>query len=54
MKTYKVSVRIWSLVGEELREIEVKAKTAVSAQKQVARIMGNRDHCIELVTAVTK
>lgn len=48
MKTFKVTVRIESLVGSEVREIEVKAKTKESAAKKVAQMMGNRDHCIEL------
>lgn len=54
MKTWKVTVRIWSLVGEEVREIEVKARTESAARKQVALIMGNRDHCIELVKGGSK
>lgn len=47
MKKYKVTVRIESIVGSEVRDIEVMAKTELSAQKQVRKMMGNRDFCIE-------
>lgn len=50
MKTYKVEIEIYSLVGREIREFEIKAKTESSARKKAATIMGNRDYSIQKVT----
>lgn len=49
MKTYKVELQIYSLVGFEVREIEVKAMSEASARKKVAMKMGNRDFLINTV-----
>ena len=47
MKTWIATVRIWSIVGEEVREIEVVGRTQSAALKRVSEAMGNRDHNIE-------
>lgn len=50
MKTFKVLVTVYSLVGPEKREIVVKARTMVAAEKKVIRLMGNRDYHVHNAT----
>jgi hypothetical protein len=43
MKTFKIKLQIFTLVGTESREIKLEAKTEKSAEKKIASLMGNRD-----------
>lgn len=50
MKKWMVTVEIFSLVGKEVRQIEVEAKTERSAWQKIQAKMGNRDFCITETT----
>jgi hypothetical protein len=49
MRTYKIDIVIYSLVGKEVRTIEVKAKNEESAKRKVHGIMGNREYAIQRI-----
>lgn len=49
MKTFKVVITVYSLVGEEKRELLVKARNQMSAEKKAIQIMGSRSFHVHSV-----
>lgn len=43
MKKWTVTIRFQGLTGEYTSKVDVLAKTAASAKKKAARVIGNRD-----------